>query len=235
MKSTPILLWLGVAVAGWLVHRNQKKPEQEVIPPTVVPDPLPNPMDGLRLQKALEIGRRELEQPEVGSGPDIVVPDSNLHLRVGYREDAPFVAVTGELFRKTEMIFAIRRRRSALGLPRLVDNTPLKSAGFEYRLRVIDLPGRLGDTFEAATNRPRLFYELLAQGTLEEQIAAVTHHTQYRLEDLVYGGQHLTVLFQPAADPADTSYANDCIDMAFPFFTTLQAFISTTKIPSAQG
>jgi hypothetical protein len=192
--------------------------------------------DAVRVRQALDLGRLEVGQDPSGKLAAIELHTNigKAEVHVGYAGEVPFVGLRQPMGDDTEMAFVIRRRHSTLGLPRLVDNTPISTAKFEYRLRTIPLTGELAGAFDAGTNRPRLFRELLASG-FEDALADVLYHPRYRLEDLIYGGDALSVALHPAADPTHTPWLRETLDYSAPLAAHVRHFIDVTHIPSAQS
>lgn len=189
-----------------------------------------------RAIQAMDRARFELGQPESETQEDIVFHTQlgKNRLKVGYHNDTPFVALRTTFPDEAELTFVIRRTRSNLGLPRVVDNTRVDTANFEYRLRHMEIADPAGTHFEAATNRPRLFRELMQSG-LQNDLQHALFDPRYRIEDLNYGGDSLTVIIQPAADPSESAFATDCITYARPFTSRVAHFLQTATIPSAQS
>lgn len=233
------LVLAGVTIAALLVRYVQRddRPGFEGIghpvPPAELPDTALAPD---RVTDAVNQARRELGQSESSVGGDIEVKTQRgtSVVRVGYQAGLPFVVVRQPVGDETEMALVIRRHHSVLGLPRLVDNTPIETANIEYRLRSMELPGELEGAFDGATNRPRLFRELLGQG-LGRQLGEAMYHPRFRLEDLVYGGDSLTIVVHPAAEPTDGPFARDCLAFAIPFGEHVRAFLETHHVSSAQS
>lgn len=245
-----VMILAGVAAAAWLVRRAQQTAEPPVLPeepapekvegePIVLPvtDPIaePDPVPA-RVMEAMNQGRRELGQTSLEDDSDIEFEtmDGHCRVRVGYSREVPYIALRQIIGDDTEMAFIIRRRRSTLGLPRVVDNTPVESARFEYRLRTMDLGEELDHAFDAATNRPRLFRELMDSG-FRSELSYLRFHPKYRLEDLVYGGDSLTLIMHPAADPSVHPFLHDSVAFAQPIAQHLREFIGASKIPTAQS
>lgn len=233
------LVLAGVAIAAMLVARfngTPASPSIEAAEASGEPEPRPEPRADPRVAAAFNVARRELGQAESEDTSEIEIapPDGKLRLRVGYHGDAPFIVLRTAMGDETEMAFVIRRHRSAIGLPPIVDNTPIETAAIEYRLRSIPLQSELGSLFDAASNRPRLFRQLLDRG-LESDVGELLDHSRYRLEDVVYSGTMLTVLVQPASDPAQVAFVHDCLEFASPIVARLRAFLTEATIPSAQS
>jgi hypothetical protein len=241
----------GVVIAALMVRdaqRNQPKPVQqdagfeplavpahttiELEPESTVPEPPaePTPQD-----VAMTLGRRELGQTGEREG-DIEFTSAlgPSRIRVGFHTEVPFIALRQTLGDERELTFVVRRRKSMLGLPRVVDNTPVDTANFEYRLRTIPLPDQLEQKFEAATNRPRLFRELVAGG-LETDLEYLLYDPSHRLEDLTYGGDSLTMLIQPANDPTMSPWVHDTLAFARPVTARIRNFLDSAHIPSAKS
>ncbi len=232
------LLLLGVAFAAITVRMVQRddKPGFEGIG-VVEPEASAAATHTVdRVTSAVNHARRELGQAESSVGGDIEVQTQNNTsvVRVGYQAGIPFVVVRQPVGEETEMALAIRRQHSVLGLPRLVDNTPIETANIEYRLRKMELPGELAQTFDAATNRPRLFRALLANG-LGHMLEHVRYHPSLRLEDLTYGGDSITVVVHPASEPGDGPFAQDCLAFANAFGEQMRRFLEEHPVSSAQS
>lgn len=240
-QPTIALIFVGVGVAAFLARRTQ----EEDVDPEVEKDVIATAAAAftsadaenrrVRARSAMEVARRELGM-DAAEDDDSPIPldETGLSsLRVGYADEVPYVAITHDMGDRTEMTFVIRRPRSMLGLPPIVDNTPLQNAGFEYRLRRMDLGGAVGEQLDGATNRPRLFRELLAGGLLDD-LSYAHYDSQFRLEDLVYSGKTLTILVQPAVDPTQTAFAMQALMYAQPLVDRIRAFLLQTEISSAQ-
>ena len=154
-------------------------------------------------------------------------------MRVQYQEHIPYIVLQSLETQETEMVFILRHRQSPLDLPPIVSNTPIHSSSIEYQLRKMSLESSLERHFEGATNRPRLFRQLLESG-LASDVEALLSQTQYRLEDVVFNGRELLLIIHPAADPTQSPYVTDCRDMAQPIVERMIHFLETTPIPSAR-
>lgn len=244
-QPTIALIFAGVAVAAFLARRTQDEdvdPEAEgeakkdIIATAAAAFTSPDAeLQRVRARSAMDVARRELSlDPAEDSDSPIPLDQTGLSsLRVGYADAVPYVAITHDMGDRTEMTFVIRRPRSMLGLPPIVDNTPLQNAGFEYRLRRMDLGGAVGEQLDGATNRPRLFRELLAAGLLND-LSYALYDSQWRLEDLVYSGKALTLLVQPAVDPTQSAFAMQALMYSQPLVDRIRAFLLQTEISSAQ-
>ena len=254
------LLWLapklfgilfGVAVAAGLVRYAQdggfeKRHSSETSeaptndePP--IPQPAPrlpgtNSAEAARVREALDLARRELDSDSQGDLAAILLETSagSVEINVGYASSTACLSLRYRLGAEVELAFIIRRKHTTLGLAPLVDNTPISTARFEYRLRTIPLPGPLGAAFDAGTNRPRLFRELLETGLLEE-LEAVLYHPSYRLEDLVYGGDSLSVAIHPAGDPTQSPWLHSVLSYSAPLTQRIRHFLETVPVSPAQG
>ena len=237
------LVLVGVGVAALLIRSSGRN--TPIIPPSRVErQEVPTPEEPTssesrtpdRVLGAVNMARRELGQPESSVGGDIeaMTPLGRCVVRVGYQSDNPFIAVRQGLGDATEMAFVVRRHHSVLGLPRLVDNTPIDTANIEYRLRRMQLPGSLSSAFDAATNRPRLFRELLEHG-MDRALQSAQYDARFRLEDVIYGGDSMTVVLHPAADPGDAAYLRDALLFARPFCEEMQDFLAEVPVTSAQS
>ena len=241
------LILSGVAVAALLVGRAREKaagPRAEDLPEDTSPtgslevavEPEPPEVDP-RVLAAFKVGRREAGLPETEDDEDIALHSAEgfpIHLRVGYRSDIPYIALRTLVSDDTEMAFIVRRKRSPLGLPKVVDNTPIDTARFEYRLRPMPVHPEVDAYYEAASNRPRLFRQLVEAG-LGEELERLIHHPLHRLADLVYGGNAVTMLLQPAADPSLVPYVHASIEVVEPLVDRLRTFLEEATIPSAQS
>ncbi len=226
----------GVVVAALLVREaRQGNVDPAVFEPEHTPEELAIPSDS-RLARAMNVGRRELGQEELPQPEDIEFHSAagRSKIRVGFHTEVPFIALRQVISEDREITFVVRRRRNTLGLPEVVDNTPVETAGFEYRLRRIELPETLSDKFEAATNRPRLFKELVAEG-LDRDLTHLLYDPRHRLEDLTYGGDSLTMLIQPAADPTETPWVHETLAFARPVTNRVAHFLANADIPSAKS
>jgi len=188
-----------------------------------------------RTEQALTLGQWE-------AGDDGIIEDGAIHtqldwgqcrIEVGYKDDIPYIVLYTPPRAETEMVFVIRRKGSGLDLAPLVTNTPIASSAIEYRLKTMSLPDTLNTHFESATNRPRLFRELLEFG-LADLVAQQPMTERYRLEDITYNGRELVLTIYPAADPSLAPYIADCQALAEPFAVKLAEFLEITPIPSAQ-
>lgn len=230
---------VGAALAVRYMNRSEPDPQRPPAPEAEADPEAPaqsRENEAVAVRQALDLARRELGHDETGELAPIDLQTSlgRAQVHVGYASDVPFIGLRQPMGEDTEMAFVIRRRHSTLGLPRLVDNTPIATAKFEYRLRTMPLGDTLAHAFDAGTNRPRLFRELLAGG-LGEALESVLYHPQYRLEDMVYGGDSLSLTVHPAADPTDTAWLRDTLDYAEPLCAQVRHFITVTHIPSAQS
>lgn len=233
MRAPHILIVLfGVGVAAVLTTnaiRQQEEDELEFDDPQAK-------LNEKKIQDALGVGQREVGFTPEEDQQNIVIR-TNLGvttIEVDYIEEVPVILLDIDLGASNEMAFIIRRKQSALRLPKLVDNTPIVTTGFEYRLRKIPLSTELGSAFDAAASRPRLFADLLENG-FEQALLESRLHPSYRLEDLVYGGRHLTATLQPAADPATMPYIHTSMEFVQPVLSTLSAFLASSSIPSARS
>ena len=131
----------GVVAAGLMVRQIQRRtPELDDIP-DFPPEPVDRSVETAdtaeivnpRLLSALDRGRRELGQEESGATTDIEFHTAlgRSRIRVGYHTNLPFIALRQVVSEETEMTFVVRRRQSSLGLPRVVDNTPVETATVE--------------------------------------------------------------------------------------------------------
>ena len=209
--------------------------------PGTLPKPTPstvidNPTTFTESGSALDQARTELGIPASGDASpiDLRSPVGHLRLAAGHRQQTPFVSVQWFTGEETEMTYVLRRKHSLLGLARVVDNTPVHGSQIEYRLRTMELPTPLDQHYNAGTSRPRLFRELLA-AELGDQLADGLYDAQYRLEELSFTGRSLTITFVPAASPATGPWANDVLGRALKLQHTMQTFLSTSTIPSAQS
>ena len=162
-----------------------------------------------------------------------IAPWGPFRVQVQYQDFIPYILIHSLQTEETEMVFILRRRQSPLDLPPVVSNTPIRSSAIEYHLRKIPLCAALQPHFDGATNRPRLFRELL-DGGLADEVLQLLEHARYRLEDLVFDGREMALIIHPAADPADTPYVTDCLELVQPIVERMIHFLETTPIPSAR-
>jgi hypothetical protein len=225
------LLLLGLAFLAKLVRKMMTEPadSKDNFDTIGTSGATKGPKEVLRLlaepaDEETEDGERELV---------VQAPEHAFKFTTGLRNEVPVITVEVLIGEPTEMVFAIRRKRSSLALTPLVDNTPIQSASIEYRLRRIPLGRDVASYFDAATNRPRLFRELLSVG-FEDALITFVDHPQYRVEDMVYNGKGLTFLIQPALEPTSGQYVDDCVRLVEPLLVKLTSFLETAIIPSAQ-
>jgi hypothetical protein len=194
----------------------------------------PNTAD-FRTDQAMALGGWEMGETAILEDGMIQAeaPWGLFRVCVQYQDLTPYILLHLLKTEETEMVFILRRRQSSLDLPPVVSNTPIRSSAIEYQLRKIPLDDALQTHFDGATNRPRLFRELLDAG-LANEVVQLLEHTRYRLEDLVFDGQVLTVIIHPAADPGESPYIADCLELAQPIVKGMIHFLEKTTIPSAR-
>ncbi len=188
-----------------------------------------------RTHKAMTLGGWEMG--ETGTLQDGIIqaiaPWGPFRVQVQYQDITPYILLHSLRTEETEMVFILRRRQSPLDLPPVVSNTPIRSSAIEYHLRKTPLCEALQTHFDGATNRPRLFRQLLDDG-LADDVIRLLEHTRYRLEDLVFDGQEMVMIIHPAADPAESPYVTDCLELVQPIVERMIHFLETTPIPSAR-
>ncbi len=229
------VLVIGLLAAGVALGSRRRA----ALVPTEVPyaPAVAKSTDG-RVQNALRIGTHELEHlglpyARVEHGLEVELHRGRIRVDLGYYGEVPHITVRGLVGEQTEFAFVVRRRQSPIGLPPLVDNTPLDTT-MEYRLKHMGLNDENERIFKAASNRPRAFRELQESG-LEEDLLDASSHARHRLEDLTYSGLFVAVTMQPAADPATAPWLLDAVQFAVPFIERMQSYLAAATIPNAQG
>ena len=100
--------------------------------------------------------------------------------------------------------FTVRPNRSLLSTEKLVRNTPLPKAEFEYELKRVPLfSDSLNARLEASSNYPKLLTRLMSgglSGALEDLLS------QHRMlfQELSFDGSRLHLVFLPVADPQES-------------------------------
>ena len=194
-------------------------------------------LQDIRVQRAITVAMEELASHDVPAsrsfdGLEFDGPEGHVRVEVGYFGDAPFAIVRMDVGDESEFACIVRRRISPIGLPPVVENTPV-GADIEYRLRDMPLGADIASIFAVATNRPRLVRELLAAG-FEEDLRDAAHNSTHRLEDMGYGGRVLSVTVQPAVDPSTSPWLIDVLGFAETFVARLRGFLAEATIPNAQ-
>jgi len=226
-----------LVVVGLSAYRLRLLSENNGEPAIPAADPIiDNPTSTADSGAALDQARRELGIPLTRSSDPIELQTAvgKVRLSSGHRNQTPFINVQWFTGEETEMTFIVRRKQSLLGLAKLVDNTPVHGSRIEYRLRAMELPPSLAETYHAGSSRPRLFRELLNSG-VAETLRDGLFDPSYRLEELAFTGTSLTAIYVPAASPATAPWARDALERASGFLGLMQSFLANAFIPSAQG